>query len=300
MKKIKISQIAKFIKKPFDGTDFYISNISTINELKKNSLVFCLDSKYLENKIIKKVLIISKKKINIPPANQVTFILSDNPKLEFAKIINNFFVNTKYKIEKTAFISKKTNLSKKIAIGHYSIIEEDVKIGDGTVIGNHVVIAKGTRIGKNCTIKSGAIIGESGFGFAFEKKTPHTIPHLGSVIIKDNVLIGSNTVINKGTITNTEIHNNVKIDDCCFVAHNCIIKENSIIIATAEISGSTTIEENVWVGPGTKIIQKINVGKNSTLGIGSIVRKNIPPNSTVQSLDSLSLREFVKLKRLIS
>ena len=135
---------------------------------------------------------------------------------------------------------------------------------------------------------------------SIDEKKSFLIPHLGSVIIGNNVLIGSNTVINKGTIKDTVIGNNVKIDDCCFIAHNCIIKENSIITATSEISGSCIIEENSWIGPGTKIIQKVVVGKNSIVGIGSIVRKNISPDSKVQSLDSLTLREFVKLKKLIS
>ena len=300
MKKIKVSEIANFINKPFEGHDFYINNVSTVSELNKYSIIFCLNNKYLDNKKFSKILIICKKKINIAHNDYFAFILSENPKLDFSKIINNFFIKTKTKIENTSIINKKAKLSKNISVGHYSIIAENVEIGEGTSIGNHVVIAKNSKIGKDCIIKSGAIIGETGFGFAFEEKKSFLIPHLGSVIIGNNVLIGSNTVINKGTITDTVIGNNVKIDDCCFIAHNCIIKENSIIIATSEISGSCIIEENSWIGPGTKIIQKVVVGKNSTVGIGSIVRKNISPDSKVQSLDSLTLRELVKLKKLIS
>ena len=38
MKKIRVSEIADFINKPFEGQNFYISNVSTVNELNKKIL----------------------------------------------------------------------------------------------------------------------------------------------------------------------------------------------------------------------------------------------------------------------
>jgi UDP-3-O-[3-hydroxymyristoyl] glucosamine N-acyltransferase len=170
MKKIKVSEIANFINKPFGGHDFYIDNVSTVSELNKNSIIFCLNNKYLDNKKFSKILIICKKKFNIAHNDYLAFILSENPKLDFSRILNNFFIKTKNKIENTSIINKKSKLSKNVSVGHYSIIAENVEIGEGTSIGNHVVIAKNSKIGKDCIIKSGAIIGETGFGFAFDEK----------------------------------------------------------------------------------------------------------------------------------
>ena len=300
MKKIKVSDIAKFLNKPFFGEDFDIKGVSSLNNLKKNSVTFCNNYKNLENKIIKKILKICKKKINHINQKSFNFILSDNPKLDLAKILSHFFEIKKNKIEKTSIIHKDANVSKNVSIGHYSIINKNVQIGEGTVIENHVVVDENTIIGKNCLIKSGSIIGETGFGFAFDSKKPIPIYHSGKVVIGDNVLIGSNSIINRGTIENTIIEDNVKIDDHCFIAHNCHIKENAIIIAMTEISGSCIIGKNSWIGPGSSIIQKTNIGENSLIGIGSIVRKDISSNFKVQSLDCLSLKDFIKLKKLIS
>ena len=111
-------------------------------------------------------------------------------------------------------------------------------IEEGTKINHNVVISDNVKIGKNCYIKSGAILGEDGFGFDFEKDgIPIRIPHIGSVVIGENVEIGSNTVIVRGTLNDTIIEDNVKMDDQVCIAHNCKIGKSSLVIAFAEISG---------------------------------------------------------------
>jgi serine O-acetyltransferase len=42
-----------------------------------------------------------------------------------------------------------------------------------------------------------------------------------------------------------------------------------------------TIENNVTVGAGARILGNITVGENSRVGAGSVVLRNVPPNSTV-------------------
>ncbi len=38
------------------------------------------------------------------------------------------------------------------------------------------------------------------------------------------------------------------------------------------------IEDNVWIGEGVKILRGVIIGKNSVIGAGSIVTRNIPSN----------------------
>ena len=38
------------------------------------------------------------------------------------------------------------------------------------------------------------------------------------------------------------------------------------------------IEENVWLGEGVKVLKGVTIGKNTVIGVGSVVTKNIPAN----------------------
>jgi acetyltransferase-like isoleucine patch superfamily enzyme len=44
------------------------------------------------------------------------------------------------------------------------------------------------------------------------------------------------------------------------------------------ISGHVNIGEEVSVGTGSKIIQNISIGRNTIIGAGAIVTKDIPEN----------------------
>lgn len=153
-----------------------------------------------------------------------------------------------------------------------------------------------THPGKNCKIKPGAVIGYEGFGFERHPDgTPFRIPHIGKVVIGDNVEIGANTVIARGTVGDTIIGNNVKIDDCVFIAHNCQIGENTLVIAGAVICGSVTIGKNCWIGAGCRIKEKVTIGDGAIIGIGAVVIKDVPAGATVAGMKAQSLETMQKI-----
>ena len=58
----------------------------------------------------------------------------------------------------------------------------------------------------DCIIDSGTVIGADGFGWVTDKGNHHKIPHIGKVIIHDNVWIGANCCIDRGTFGDTIIN----------------------------------------------------------------------------------------------
>jgi len=55
-----------------------------------------------------------------------------------------------------------------------------------------------------------------------------------------------------------------------------------------------TIEENVWLGVDVKVMKGVIIGKNSVIGAGSIVTKNIPPNVFAAGNPCKKIRDLEK------
>ena len=52
------------------------------------------------------------------------------------------------------------------------------------------------------------------------------------------------------------------------------------------------IEENVWIGAGAVILPGVTIGKNSVIGAGSVVTKDIPPNAVAVGNPCTVIREI--------
>jgi len=295
--RVEAKEIASFLNAELVGDNINLTHVKPLDELVDYSFSFS-KNKNIETNF--------KALILVPPNNnydylKFSYISVKNPRLSFAKVVNEFFTKKiNYSIDCTAKIGKNSDIDKNVSIGANCIIGDGVKIGKGTVINNNVVIYDNTVIGENCYIKSGSVVGEDGFGFDFEDDgTPVRIPHIGNIVLGNNVEIGAKNTIVRATLGKTIVENNVKTDDQVHIAHNCKIGKNTIITACAEISGSVSIGQNCWIGPNSSIIQKIKIGNNVTIGIGSVVTKDIEDNKKIMGLESLDLRQLVKLKKRI-
>ena len=297
---VKVSEIANYLQKKYIGKDILIKKPASLDNIVKNSIVF-LNKRKQKTIPSTEALVLIPKGLDIN-GSKSTFIEVDNPRLSFAKIVNKYFLvgQRKKGIHKTCVLGKKCRIDKSVSIGANCVIGSGVVIGANTIINNNVVISDNVIVGNNCYIKSGAIIGEDGFGFELEKDgSPVRIPHIGNVVIASNVEIGSNSIIVRGTLNSTIIESGVKIDDHVFIAHNCHVSNDTIITACAEISGSVNIGKNCWIGPNSSIIQKVNIGDSSTIGIGALITKDVEKNTKYMGLNSIDLKSLVLLKRRI-
>lgn len=295
--RVEAKEIAYFLNEELVGENIVLTHVRPLNDLDNYSFSFS-KSKNIETKFISLILV---PKGTICEDMAFSYVCVDNPRLSFAKVVNEFFTKKiEYNIDITAKIGNSCDIAKNVSIGANCVIGDNVKIGDGTVINNNVVIYDNTIICKNCYIKSGTVIGEDGFGFDFEEDgTPIRIPHIGNVSIGDNVEIGAKNTIIRATLGTTVIEENVKTDDQVHIAHNCKIGKNTIITACAEISGSVIIGQNCWIGPNSSIIQKVKIGNNVTIGIGSVITEDIQDNKKIMGLEGLDLRSLIKLKKRI-
>ncbi len=160
-------------------------------------------------------------------------------------------------------------------IFHNVTIGSNVSIGKNCIIYPGVFINHNTVIGDNVIIHPNAVIGSDGFGLYKIKDVWKKIPHIGSVIIENNVEIGSSTTIDRGLIDNTILRNNCKIDNLVHIAHNVVIGENTAIAACTGIAGSTSIGKNCTIGGGVGINGHIDICDNVHIHGMTTVTKSI-------------------------
>ena len=265
-----------------------LDKVCSLGEPNFQAISFCksITNKNIEriNKFEASLFLVSEAEIDlaIECSKKNLYAFVANPRLSFVRALNYLFEKRKNsEIHHSCLISPNAKIASNVQIGAFSVIGDCV-IGEGSVIGNNVCLRDGVILGRNVVIKSGAIIGEDGFGYEKNEKSIYEkFPHLGGVVIEDNVHIGANTCIDRGVLGNTIIKSNTKIDNLVHIAHNVQLGNNNMVVALSEISGSATIEDNVWIAPGVKILDKVTVGANSFLGIGALVTKDVPPNHRV-------------------
>lgn len=145
-----------------------------------------------------------------------------------------------------------------------------------------VEIADCVRIGKNVVIHPGCVLGEEGFGFERNERGAYEIfPHIGNLIIEDDVSIGSGCVIDRGTLRDTIIKRGAKIGNLVHIGHNVEIGEDVIIGSKASVHGGAKIGNGAYIGPGARIRDGIEVGEEALVGMGSVVTKDVPKNLVV-------------------
>ena len=293
-----------------------ILGVNNVKEANNNELTFFNNLNY-EKEVRHcraSACIISEKNVNLLNKNVIS-IISRNPLIDFYKVVNVFYPETSLDNEEINFLKNTKNLlKKKIFIGANTLIDKSAKIGSNTKIGNNVIIKSKVHIGKNCIIgsniiienallgdnviiKSGTLIGQTGFGFNFEKKKRIKFPHIGRVIIENDVLIGSFCTIDRGSLTDTVIGEFTSIDNQVQIAHNVKIGNFCMIAAQSGIAGSTVIGNNVQIGGQTGISGHLSIGNNVKIGGKSGVISDIEDNQTVMGYPAKSIREFLTNKK---
>lgn len=63
---------------------------------------------------------------------------------------------------------------------------------------------------------------------------------------------------------------------------------------SAVVAKPIVIERNVWIGAGATIVGGVTVGENSVVAAGSVVTKDVPPNSLVGGNPARAIRSLAE------
>ncbi|AOZ90826.1 UDP-3-O-(3-hydroxymyristoyl)glucosamine N-acyltransferase [Paenibacillus crassostreae] len=205
-------------------------------------------------------------------------------------------------VDDGAVVKEGVSIGNNSTIGSNSFIGENVTIGKNCSIYPNVTILKDTLIGDNVIIQSCSVIGSDGFGYEWDGEKHLKFPHIGNVVIGDDVEIGANTTIERGTIDSTIIKKGTKIGNMVVIGHNVQIGEHCIVVSTCAIAGSSKIGNYVVLAGGCTISNHVSIGDHSVVLAKSGVAKDLPEKSFVSGIFARphkeQLKEYATLARL--
>jgi acetyltransferase-like isoleucine patch superfamily enzyme len=133
------------------------------------------------------------------------------------------------------------------------VIGKNVQFGKGVVVWNYVVIGDNTKIGDGTRIGSFCDIGR-------------------------NIVIGRNCIIQ----AHVTISNECKVGDNVFIGPNTSLLNDRF--PHSKCLTPSIIEDNVVIGGCVAILPNVTVHENSVVAAGSIVTKDVPPETVVKGI----------------
>ncbi|MCF6365110.1 MAG: hypothetical protein L3J35_02800 [Bacteroidales bacterium] len=276
-----------------------IKNLIKLNPDNEDAenLFWCNDKNLLKlNNLKAGTVIVSnnfdKKNVN----TDCNYIITENPRRTFMQVVKLFFYEKETaQIAASTKIHDSVKIGKNVFIGENVVIEKKCTIGDNTRINHNTVIFKDTIIGHNVVIGSNCTVGGIGFGYEKDKEGKfELIPHIGNVIIENNVEIGNNTCIDKAVLGSTILKENSKIDNLVHIAHGVTVGENSVVIANAMVAGSVMIGKNVWIAPSASILNQLTIEDNSLVGMAANVVKKVNEREVVAGNPAKFIKKVIE------
>ncbi len=216
-------------------------------------------------------------------------ILVDNPRDTFRMILAGLYDDeiafSKGLHDETMFAQTSENTW----IAHSASVSKEAVLGADVIIHPNVTVYPGVSIGDNVEICSGCVIGAPGFGHVRQPNGAlKPFPHLGGVVIGNDVSIGSNTCVDSGGLSPTMIGNGVRIGNLTQIAHNVEIDEDCLIGTRCQVAGGTKIGSGTEIWAGSTISNNRRIGRNCNIKIGSIVISHLPDNTVVSGNFAIS------------
>ncbi len=148
---------------------------------------------------------------------------------------------------------------------------------DGNWIHRTAIVTDAVHLGKGNVIGAYSVIGSNG---EMRNKKPEDFK--GVVYIGDNNVISEHVTIQRPyeRVEHTVIGSGNIIMAHAHIGHNARIYQNCEICTSSIIGGHAVVESNTRIKLGCVVRNRIAIYKGATIGMGSVVTKDIPPGVT--------------------
>ncbi len=176
--------------------------------------------------------------------------------------LRNKFIKSGVKMSgpETIYFSKDTRIGKNVVIEPYVVFGSKVKIG------NNVTIKSFSHL-ENCKVENKVDIGP------YARIRPGVILKEGSKVgnfveIKKSVIGKKSKVSHLSYIGDSEIGSSVNVGAGTITCNYDGVKKSK-----------TKIKDNVFIGSNSSLVAPLVIGKNSFVGAGSVITKNVKKKS---------------------
>ncbi|MDI3542940.1 MAG: UDP-3-O-[3-hydroxymyristoyl] glucosamine N-acyltransferase [Candidatus Atribacteria bacterium] len=317
---MKLQEIVEVVGGSLIGDPHWeVKSIKEPEDAEEDDLILFYHPLYLEETLCSSAKAVITKPGLESRLTGKNIILVENPRYAFSKLAPCFFPSyfPDRGIHPQAFVHPQASLGKNVSVGPFTVIEEGVIVGDNTIIFSQVYLGKNTQVGRECilypqvvvrencwigdrvVLHSGVVIGADGFGYERVENNYCKIPHVGKVIIEDDVEIGSNSTVDRAVLGTTKIGTGSKIDNLVMIAHNVKIGKNVLIVAQSGIAGSTEVGDEVIMAAQSGIIDHRRVGRGVQMAARTGVVTDIPDGIVVSGFPAQEHKKELKERALI-
>jgi acetyltransferase-like isoleucine patch superfamily enzyme len=197
------------------------------------------------------------------------------------------------------------------------------KIGEDTFLADNVIIGypgkgetdllkekkfeslEGATVGNNCILRD--------FGIVYSRVTlGDNITTGHHYLIRENTTIGSSTLIGSGVIIEDDciIGKNVSLQSNVYIPTGCIIEDNVFMGPNVVLTNdkrmargeckleAVTIKFGARVGANATILPGLVVGRDSIIGAGSVVTKDVPDFTIVVGVPANPIGKVPEIDRI--
>jgi UDP-3-O-[3-hydroxymyristoyl] glucosamine N-acyltransferase len=240
---------------------------------------------------------------------------SNKPRVDFARLLALFehMPAPSPGIHPTAVVGEAAQIHPSVHIGPRAVVEDGASIGEGSVVGAGCYVGPGARLGKavalgpnavvlrNCQIGdrvrigAGSVIGEKGFGYEWDGEKHLEVPHLGIVVIEDDVEIGANCAVDRAKTGETRIGRGTKIDNLVQVAHNVRVGKHCLLAGQVGIAGSCVLGDGVIMAGQAGLADSVTLGEGAIIGSQAGVPGDLPGGDVYLGSPARPLKEMRRI-----
>jgi sugar O-acyltransferase (sialic acid O-acetyltransferase NeuD family) len=104
-----------------------------------------------------------------------------------------------------------------------------------------------------------------------------------NAVIRNNVKLGKGIIVGAGSLVSTDviIGNFTQIMSYCIIGHDVVINEFCRLGDFVFLGGFTNVGSQTFLSVRATIMDRVKIGSNAVIGMGSVVLRNIPDSTTV-------------------